>query len=572
MHIDNYFKWISPQILRLISNENQNISKKYLSRVIGSIYAKFANKWPDLTRVHLTDPLLHPLFSHPAKINLNSKDFNRILNSVNLIFVSCAEPNWNALRQLDRSAFMHLVFQVYVFTQAKITCKAVHKQCEDLIKLYLNMTDEPIGFLGDLLACSIITDNEECPYCKSNKTMRIEDPFETDSVCLSLHDDDTDDEQLTIETVNKRCESISNLIQHDKYNDIQISFLFYLFEKLNGSMDSGLTKTCTTGRQPLLDFENSVKHVENSINSKILYATQLSYLFETMNPNVLLTNYEKIIELCNLLLETLSGPVDSSQQTSMNVDTSEPNEILLLVLSIATVFTSDMLGEIGYDVKKKLQILLPNLKKLKELHGRSASLGGLLDELIVSVSTYCAVTSEVKAAAAAGAKRKPLIEEVDNDAHVVTYTKALKEIGDPLVPVRGHGLVLLRKLIECNDAECLANIDHVFDILLNNIRQDDSYIYQAAINAMIAALAFWQKTDAFKILLGEYIHSKRLDSDGRLKIGEVLAKHVRNLADLVPYHGDVLLGIFLVGCKSDDEFIRTSSFSNLGEFNHLNQY
>ena len=69
-------------------------------------------------------------------------------------------------------------------------------------------------------------------------------------------------------------------------------------------------------------------------------------------------------------------------------------------------------------------------------------------------------------------------------------------------------------------------------------------------------------------LIAEYtlkLSESKLDLETRLKLGEVLTKTVRNFGELVPHYGPKLLNAFLFGCKHEDEFIRASSLSNLGE-------
>lgn len=57
----------------------------------------------------------------------------------------------------------------------------------------------------------------------------------------------------------------------------------------------------------------------------------------------------------------------------------------------------------------------------------------------------------------------------------------------------------------------------------------------------------------------------KIDPETQLKIGEILAKAVRNMGELVPHFGQKLLNAFLIGTKHSDEFVRASSLSNIGE-------
>ncbi len=63
-----------------------------------------------------------------------------------------------------------------------------------------------------------------------------------------------------------------------------------------------------------------------------------------------------------------------------------------------------------------------------------------------------------------------------------------------------------------------------------------------------------------------------MDVESRLKIGEVLTKSIRTFNELVPKFGSKLIRAFLVGTRSSDEFLRSSSLSNLGETCKLLNY
>ena len=64
----------------------------------------------------------------------------------------------------------------------------------------------------------------------------------------------------------------------------------------------------------------------------------------------------------------------------------------------------------------------------------------------------------------------------------------------------------------------------------------------------------------------------KLDVESRLKIGEVLTKSIRLFNELVPVFAPKLINVFLIGTKHEDDFIRSSCLSNLGETCKLLNY
>lgn len=93
-------------------------------------------------------------------------------------------------------------------------------------------------------------------------------------------------------------------------------------------------------------------------------------------------------------------------------------------------------------------------------------------------------------------KRRSEDEETDPRE---TYQKALKLLQDPLLPVRAHGLLLLRQLVsspvpvnedEGDRAEREATIralhPAILSIFLQSIQEDDSYVFLNAVQGLAA--------------------------------------------------------------------------------------
>lgn len=64
--------------------------------------------------------------------------------------------------------------------------------------------------------------------------------------------------------------------------------------------------------------------------------------------------------------------------------------------------------------------------------------------------------------------------------------EALQELKDPLIPVRGHALIALTKLVSSKDAETLQSVASLLQLFKENLCHSDSYVYLAAINGLVA--------------------------------------------------------------------------------------
>ncbi len=69
---------------------------------------------------------------------------------------------------------------------------------------------------------------------------------------------------------------------------------------------------------------------------------------------------------------------------------------------------------------------------------------------------------------------------------LTSYQTALKQIKDPLIPVRGHALIALTQLVKSRDVETLRNAATLLQVFKECLLHSDSYVYLAAINGLVA--------------------------------------------------------------------------------------
>jgi len=177
------------------------------------------------------------------------------------------------------------------------------------------------------------------------------------------------------------------------------------------------------------------------------------------------------------------------------------------------------------------------------------------------------------------------------------YKDALKDLTDSVIPIQGHGLLALTKLIYTRDEETLSNAFFLFDQLRLCLRHSDSYIYLGAINALVALALSTPQACSEKVLKslcqeysnlsGRPIHlssqhdikdtgkyetylsfeSSTLQSDVevRIKLGETLVKIYRELSEMLPHYSDDIIAALLVTVKDEEPLLQASSLSNIAE-------
>lgn len=148
---------------------------------------------------------------------------------------------------------------------------------------------------------------------------------------------------------------------------------------------------------------------------------------------------------------------------------------------------------------------------------------------------------------------KPRSKNANEDKTRNTYQQALKLLQDPILPVRAHGLLLLRQLVspsstkspDCSSVDP-ALIPSILSIFMQAIQDDDSYMFLNAVQGLVAMVETLGK-DVLKGLV--VIYSENLDGlagtnltqndvDKRIRVGEALDQVIKRLGDALGIYGD----------------------------------
>lgn len=213
----------------------------------------------------------------------------------------------------------------------------------------------------------------------------------------------------------------------------------------------------------------------------------------------------------------------------------------------------------------ELRVFVPQLQKLSyscETPGClnvPTDVATMAEQILISVETRGAGVSH-------GEKVKALSK----------YESALRDIGNPLLPVRGHGLLQMRKLIDAKDKEAAENETFLLQLFIKELSNDDSYIYLMAIEGL-ASLGNRFHGQVMKVMMSEYekdrLRGVNDDPDEvikfRMKIGEVLVRLVKRLGEFCPLYRVELTNLFFRMVKDQEPLIRASALSNFAEVVHL---
>ena len=138
-----------------------------------------------------------------------------------------------------------------------------------------------------------------------------EESSDEDSILIDLNRTNlntVNDKIVTLKMVENRSAALIKLIKLVNDKELDFNFMFYLFEQINNYYEDKVTnnnKQNQQNDQTLLNLEKNINNIENEINLKIIYFTQLSYVFEYIDPKLIIDKHEKVIQFCHNLLKNI---------------------------------------------------------------------------------------------------------------------------------------------------------------------------------------------------------------------------------------------------------------------------
>ncbi|KAF9259487.1 hypothetical protein L218DRAFT_963519 [Marasmius fiardii PR-910] len=237
----------------------------------------------------------------------------------------------------------------------------------------------------------------------------------------------------------------------------------------------------------------------------------------------------------NILLSVLEG-----NKTLSTKSTSILNDVLLLLEPFLNSDSTSSIKELAREARLVLTARLamenvPSPKNDKDLHGRDAE---------------------------------------------KTYQQALKLLQDPILPLRAHGLLLLRQLISSPSSESSKEVDSALvpaiqEIFMQSIQDNDSYIFLNAVQGL-AALVDRTGAPVLKRMLDTYTRGtegpegssmSQQDLDTRLRLGEAIGAVIRRCGATLGTHGHDIIPSLLRVLRSINAptALKTSALSLLAD-------
>ncbi|KAM9910028.1 hypothetical protein OXX69_004885 [Metschnikowia pulcherrima] len=216
---------------------------------------------------------------------------------------------------------------------------------------------------------------------------------------------------------------------------------------------------------------------------------------------------------------TISGSNDIVINESDDIDsddedeTENPHEVVNVVLELLSAIISETQPA---ELDETCRVVLADIRKtLSEKYNDNKAGQSLATRIGLILEEEKAPDSEL---------------ELEKRA----FTRAITNLNDPLVPIRAHGLYLLRQLVEQKSA--VISVDFVVNLHLVQLKDTDPFIYLNAIKGLDALLAL-DDSQVLPVLTAIYrgnekrtsveSESEPSDLDERLRVGEVLLRYIQ---------------------------------------------
>lgn len=239
---------------------------------------------------------------------------------------------------------------------------------------------------------------------------------------------------------------------------------------------------------------------------------------------------------------SVSGDSDSDDERPEKTD-SNPDEDMTetaISLLLATLETNPNLSARDTPI-------LADISASLDAHANSSSpsIRGAVREAKMVLTARLASTSTAW-------KQSQVKEESSQEV----YQKALKLLQDPILPVRAHGLLLLRQLVsqygrsspDVASAEG-ALAPAILSIFMQAVQEDDSYIFLNAVQGLSVMVDTFGK-EVLNSLLETYTHNltsvhggylTTQEVDTRVRVGEALGQVIRRYGDTLGKHVDTIV-------------------------------
>ncbi|XP_074646792.1 transport and Golgi organization protein 6 homolog [Tubulanus polymorphus] len=620
---DEYYKLVGPQIIDLMSCTDSALASQFY-RVSCTVVSTSIICYPRLTHEYILSPLFKPLFDclqyHPVSVSDEVKVWiceDVLINCISHLH-KMLEVTVQPSREMQQyyRPLLSVVFKLYCFSRSGVSI--LKMLSHDVVVRMIRQMEKPVAM--ETMKSLVF----------ENKTKKINEALHfttganggiqviVKSKQMIIEEPRFGDYELRVDAIG---DLLNKLLTDGLAGDFFIFILTELTKIISVSSETPPMKKLVEPGKELLDIEDHENHSICDIEQKLIIVSLLNTICNTLGDSCL----KHAKQVIGFAKATLERGVYILKHTDDELFGLIENETLSMAMGL---LTATMGGAMEITAEDRLQFkeLLPLLEEIGDCHPNE-EIQEMANDIRIAIATYGAVWSEMMKSGATdfgnkpsvkkksdklenvsmkqncNKNQRPLIQEIDSSKDSVELDSreepdnpdmkfsydvkglsqleiAFKELCDPLIPVRGHALIRLTKLVQAGDEECLAKWETILRIFRENVDHADTYLYLQSVLGL-AALAERFPERVVPILIEQFAKkpidsstdkSKRRAIEHRIKLGEALVKSSRCLGDMIPKFKDGLINAFLIGARDEDETVRASCLSNLGEVCLLLRY
>jgi len=601
---EDYFAKVCPQILELFLNE-ESPEALQLHAVASACVKAVAQRWPRLADEHLFRPMLAPLYNLCEGDEFREelgceKQLERGVEVAHLVFVSHSEPDEEFLRHLApvlpallelhcslhfgashlKSAVKEILsryLRTVTITTAVATMRgfAFREQCE--------------GPEGALQRKGLRFEAAEGGGIRARVTDEPEAAFHVsdDERSIALVDllEATNDRKLTAEFFMALLSELSAMMVEQDEGDGNAA-----------SMAEEELLKVSAKQQPLASVEAKLLAIDEELERTMarlrrsMMTVRLLGLFseDASLQDDLTKDTARLLAFVGLTLDRAAKGCRQRPKGAKAERDMDEGPSLLETQSVTTALTLLGLKATAEDVKleewkamgslqEDLTALAkfypePGVRQTAERLRRLVATHGLLSESRDAVRNKCSeINRKTEEARKLALEMRNLGREATMEENLLPYERALSQLSDPLLPVRGHAIIELTSLLAGKDEEAVAHAGKLVEVFRQCLEEEDTYIYLSAINGLTACgdLRPGPVVDALTREFANVDDRKFEKADAamelRTKLGEALVRLTRNLGEMTPAYRERLINPFLSQLSHPDPLVRASCLSNLGE-------
>ncbi|XP_047144902.2 transport and Golgi organization protein 6 homolog isoform X1 [Hydra vulgaris] len=560
-----YYSIIIPQVLDLITTTPSKEVSHFIMVAINCIENILENHYD----IGATNIQVQALFSLNS---LYTSDFveideNELSKELQLIYNVCASQSVeNFIILITRN--IHACFVLYCMIDHPIIKKTLKKTLVSI--LLKNSIKDCTDFLGFFILPKSSPSTPQVLPCVKIKYKGKNDCFENQSITVIGDHNNFFEELLSYAeiTLDKKIKSLISLLQISSLEEIRCEFFIVLLIRLttliknepemkkNKSVQIDEKSVLSGCSMELLHIDNQIEDIQENI----VVFSLIAALMDTFGHSVL-KNTPQIVSFVRCILSWSWY----TEENSFIILHKENEAIDLCLLLLSTLLGTGKLTSADFEVMHEL---LPALKNISLKHGNQST-RNMANDLHVFIATYGAVTLQTSSNISNQTDKKT---DFSSDA---AYHDAMKDLLDPLLPTRGHALFQLSKLLQKRNKLAVKNYDKLLDIFEANLSHEDTYLYLASLEGLLALVDLNHK-QVLPVLCQKFaqIQGKNeiLSSELRMKLCEAIVKSCHLCGSLLPSYTQFVIPALLIGVKDSDPFVRTSSLSALGDVSGLLQF